>query len=130
MAAQISNHSKLVATLLALAAAVVAAVVIAGLSGSDARSIQAPPAVAPPASQVAPQPAGVTVHRSSRKRVIVQSGRSVKGRSVTAKGKPGESVSTGQPGGKGGSAKGGAGGSASAEGGSATSGSVKIQTDP
>jgi hypothetical protein len=62
--------------------------------------------------------------KSSRRSVIVQKGRSAKGRSETVQGAPGESVAggAGQP------AKGGAGASAKAEGGSATAGSVKIQS--
>lgn len=68
-----------------------------------------------------------TKKRKSTRRVIVQTGRSVKGESATAQGAPGESVtSSGAT-----SAKGGAGASASAQGASATSRSVKIQTtDP
>ena len=64
--------------------------------------------------------------RKSKKRisVIVQKGRSAKGRSETAQGAPGEPA-TGA-GGK--AARGGKGASATAEGGSATAGSVKIQT--
>lgn len=64
--------------------------------------------------------------RKSTKRtsVIVQKGRSAKGRSETAQGAPGKSAT----GGDGASAKGGKGGAASAKGGSATAGSVKIQT--
>ena len=62
--------------------------------------------------------------KSTTRRVIVQKGRSAKGRSETAQGVPGESsaASGGRP------AQGGKGGSASAKGGSATAGSVKIQT--
>ena len=63
------------------------------------------------------------IRKSSKRSVIVQSGRSAKGRSVTSEGAPGESAKAG-----GDSAKGGAGGSASAEGGSATARSVKRQT--
>ena len=59
------------------------------------------------------------IRTSSKRSVVVQSGRSAKGRSVTAKGEPGEDAT---------SPAGGAGGSASAEGSSATSASVKIQT--
>lgn len=65
--------------------------------------------------------------KSRRRSVIVQTGRSTRGRSETVQGAPGESVSggAGQP------AKGGAGASAKAEGGSATAASIKIQTtDP
>jgi len=68
------------------------------------------------------------IRKSSKRSVVVQSGRSAKGRSVTAKGEPGEDATTSGPAGGAGSAKGGAGGSASAEGSSATSASVKIQT--
>ena len=65
--------------------------------------------------------------KSIRCSVIVQTGRSAKGRSETVQGAPGESVS----GGDGKPAKGGAGASAKAEGGSATAASIKIQTtDP
>jgi hypothetical protein len=64
--------------------------------------------------------------RKSTKRssVIVQKGRSAKGRSETSEGAPGKSASAsrGEP------AKGGKGGSAKAEGGSAAAGSVKVQT--
>ena len=60
---------------------------------------------------------------TKRSSVIVQKGRSAKGRSQTAQGAPGKSAT----GTDGASAKGGKGGSASAEGGSATAGSVKIQ---
>ena len=62
--------------------------------------------------------------KSTKRSVIVQKGRSAKGRSETSEGAPGESV-TGRDGA---SAKGGKGGSASAKGGAATAGSVKIQT--
>ena len=62
--------------------------------------------------------------RSTKRSVIVQKGRSAKGRSETSEGAPGESATA-----EGGaSAKGGNGGSARAEGGSATAGSVKVQT--
>jgi hypothetical protein len=65
--------------------------------------------------------------KSSRRSVIVQTGRSAKGRSETVQGEPGESVSSGG----GTPAKGGAGASAKAEGGSATAASIRIQTiDP
>ena len=62
--------------------------------------------------------------KSTKRSVIVQKGRTAKGRSETSEGAPGTSA-TGEDGA---SAKGGKGGSASAEGGSATAGSVKIQT--
>ena len=62
--------------------------------------------------------------RSSRRSVIVQTGRSARGRSETVQGEPGESVSSGA----GKPAKGGAGASASAQGASATSRSVRIQS--
>ena len=62
--------------------------------------------------------------KSTQRTVIVQKGRSAKGRSETVEGAPGESA-TGRDGA---SAKGGKGGSASAKGASATAGSVKIQT--
>lgn len=68
----------------------------------------------------------MSAKRKSTKRssVIVQKGRTAKGRSETSEGAPGTSV-TGRDGT---TAKGGKGGSASAKGGSATAGSVKIQT--
>ena len=68
----------------------------------------------------------MSTRRKSTKRssVIVQEGRTAKGRSETAEGAPGKSAT----GAAGASAKGGKGGSASAKGGSATAGSVKIQT--
>ena len=62
--------------------------------------------------------------KSTKRRVIVQKGRSAKGRSETSEGAPGESATA--SGGK--SAKGGNGGSASAAGGSAVASSVKVQT--
>lgn len=62
--------------------------------------------------------------KSTKRSVIVQKGRSAKGRSETAKGEPGASATaTG-----GASAQGGAGASARAEGGSAVAGSVRVQT--
>ena len=77
-----------------------------------------------PSKLAAAQTQPMTTKRKSTRSVIVQSGRSVQGRSVTAEGAPGESVTSNG----GASAEGGAGGSASAQGESATSGSVKIQT--
>lgn len=62
--------------------------------------------------------------KSTKRSVIVQKGRSAKGRSETVEGAPGESATASG----GGPAKGGKGGSASAEGGSAVAGSVKVQT--
>ncbi|HEV2777038.1 MAG TPA: hypothetical protein VGV90_15710 [Solirubrobacteraceae bacterium] len=143
MEARILHQSKLVPALLVLAAAVVAALAVAALT-AESRSgtnAQSPPGV-PAASHVAPQPSVAATaaptpstrktqpmtakkKRKSTRSVIVQSGRSVKGRSVTAKGAPGESAKAGAGGT---SAQGGAGASASAKGGSANSNSVKIQT--
>ncbi len=116
MQARTFNQGRLVAAALAIAAAVVA-VLVMGAPGDPGRSIQAPSAT----------PSTTT---SSKRSVIVQSGRSAKGRSVSVQGAPGESVTaTAQPGGAAtGSAKGGAGGSASAKGRSATSGSIRLQS--
>jgi len=130
MEAHIFNPSKLVAALLALAAAVVAVLVIAALSDSGAGSVQAPSidpaarALPTPSNALAPGAPITTIRKRTTRRVTIQSGRSAKGRSVTSKGAPGESAK-GQAGS---SAKGGDGGSASAQGGTATSGSVEIQT--
>lgn len=125
MQARTFNQSRLVAAGLAFAAAVAAVLVFSALSDSGAGSIEAPSAT-PAATQAAPP-----VNRTSSKRsVIVQSGRSAKGRSVTVQGAPGESATaTAQPGGAapGSTAMGGAGGSATAKGGSTTSGSVALQ---
>ena len=117
MQARTFQQGRLVAAVLAIAAAVVAVLVVGALSDPRAGSIGAPSAT----------PSTTT---SSKRSVIVQSGRSAEGRSVTAQGEPGESVTAPtQPGGAAtGTARGGAGGSASAAGGSATSGSVEIQT--
>ena len=138
MQARILNQSKLVAALLALAAAIIIATLTDPRTGAIAE-----PSIAPAATQVVPTPSAasaaptpstrkaqpMTMKTRSSHSVIVQSGRSVRGHSVTAEGAAGESVkSTGKGAGSGTSAQGGAGGSASAKGGSATSSSVKIQT--
>jgi len=120
------QQSWLLAAAIALAVAIVAALALTQVrdsgGGPPAQPLNAP-AAAPAGG------GGVTLHRSQSSSRVTVDGKTAKGESVTAVGKPGKSVKgkTGKSGATG-SAKGGDGGSASAKGGSATAGSVVVQT--
>ena len=127
MTTHLSQQSRLLAAAIALAVAIVAALALAQVRDSGG----GPPAQPLNAPAVAPAGGGVTLHRSQSTSKVTVEGKTAKGESVTAVGKPGKSAK-GKAGKNGttGSAKGGDGGSASATGGSATAGSVKVQTVP
>ena len=121
MTTHLSQQNRLLATAIALVVALVAALAL-----TQARDFAGG---APAQPLNAPASGGVTLHQSSARSRVTVDGKTAKGESVTAVGKPGKSAK-GKAGKNGttGSAKGGDGGSASAQGGSATSGSVVVQT--